>query len=176
MEVGPLGSTGVTRLHGYYGPVRIPADQRRGYVFPRRIRSRTRPAGPPRFRRHPSSPAVRRDPGEPNRCSCRRLPCSCWLPHVREAGHSQVVSNEASTVHCSLWLTTTLAEAPHPPSLERTLGSLHVSSTFHMVSSLHLTGWRRLRLARRTRTFLAPGGVCFECAFPVSGREPIHRS
>ncbi len=29
----------------------------------------------------------------------RHLPLPCWLRHVREIGHSHVVSNEASSVH-----------------------------------------------------------------------------
>jgi len=145
MEVGPLRSTGVTRLRHYYGPLRIPTDRRRGYGFPRHSGSRTRPAGPPRFRHLPSSPATRQDPGEPNRCTCRCLPCSCWLRHVREVGHSHYYKSRGFIDSLVLRLTTSFPRASHPPSLTRTPGSLHASSTFHMVSSLHLTGRRQLR-------------------------------
>ena len=52
----------------------------------------------------------------------------------------QVVTNEASSIRCSLRLPTSLPGASHPPLLGRTPGSLHVLSTLYMVSSLHLTG------------------------------------
>lgn len=168
MEVGPLRSTGVTRFRRYYGPIRIPADQSDGYAFPPGLESRTRPAGPPRFRRLPSPPAVRLDPGELDRCTFRRLPCPCWLRPVLEVGRSQVVNNEASIGSLALRLTASLAEASHGPLQDRTLGSLRVSSEVHTVSSFHLTGrrqlpWRtgRLRWRRRcgVESWRAWGGV-----------------
>src|SRR6056297_2883668 len=34
ISVRPLGSSGITRLPSYYGPVRLPARPANGYVFP----------------------------------------------------------------------------------------------------------------------------------------------
>jgi len=163
MEVGPLRSVGITRLHGYYGPVRIPADHRGGYVFPPRIGSRTRPAGPPRSRRAsqvqkglPGSDAfIHHPPSDKTPGSwtgaCTDASLSMLASAYPRDWPPQVVSNEACIGLLALRLTASLAKAPHGPSRARTLGSLHVSSAVHMVNSLHLTG--RRQLAWRTEQF-----------------------
>ena len=71
---GSLGSTGVTRLPRYYGPLRLPTRSDGGYVFPPFVGcvvrpDHRRPIGPPRFSADLSAPAVPNHPGESGRCA-----------------------------------------------------------------------------------------------------------
>jgi hypothetical protein len=107
------------------------------------------------------------DPEELNRCACRRLPCSCWLHHHREAGHSQLVCNEACTSSLALWLATSLAGASHTTLLTCTPGSLRVLSTLYTISSFHLIGRRQLRWRTGAQTTGMDAGA-------TQGRKMFH--
>jgi len=85
-EVRDLPSTGVTRLHRYYDPVRLPSDPPPyATLKPRPSIERVSPVA--RF----TLPACRAHyPGGSNGCTCRLLPRPCGLP--RFAGGSASAS------------------------------------------------------------------------------------
>jgi hypothetical protein len=85
-EVRDLPSPGITRLHRYYVPVRLPPDPSPSATLkPRPPIERVSPVA--RF----TLPACRAQyPGGSNRCTCRLLPRPCGLP--RFAGGSASAS------------------------------------------------------------------------------------
>ena len=71
---GPLGSTGVTPLPRYYGPIRLPARPVGGYVFPLAVEGHTFTGpGLPGSWADLSARAVPYHPGRPDGCSCSLL-------------------------------------------------------------------------------------------------------
>jgi len=68
-EVGSLGSTGITPLLGYYGPLRLPTQPPDGYVFPTGVDDITATTpGLPGSSIGLSPRAVPSHPGSPNGC------------------------------------------------------------------------------------------------------------
>jgi len=107
-SAGLLRSTGVTRLHRYYEPLRLPTEPTDGYLFPRAVacslaRRVGRLAGSLRFLLSLSAPAVRSHPGGFDRCVCSLLR-GRWRLHLSwRAGHPQLF-NEAESGSLSLRL------------------------------------------------------------------------
>ena len=94
-----LRSTGITPLHRYYGPLRLP----RGTLLPVIVSRpelaaalrRSRPDGSLMFPTGPSARAAPFHPGEPRRCTRKPLPGEFWLRHIWLLGRSRVSCNEA---------------------------------------------------------------------------------
>jgi len=72
----PLGSTGITPLPRYYGPLRLPTWPSTGYLFPTNVEARTiSTPGLPGSSVRLSERALPLHPGMPCSCSCSLLHC-----------------------------------------------------------------------------------------------------
>ena len=103
-----VGWSRITTSRRYYGPLRFPIGAPSGYGFPLSVeRSLLRsdvahPTGPLRFLTVLSMPAVPNHPARSRRCKRSLLHVTCWLHHLRKAGHLGLCVTRPNRVHA--WL------------------------------------------------------------------------
>ena len=154
LSAGLLGSTGITRLHGYYEPLRLPPEPRPGYLFPSRVGRRpTRRRPPVRASQVPDCSVDIRRPLSPRGVRPLHMfvasrPISDFTPSGRMVTPKRF--HEAETGSLALRLTPLPSEAPSAGLLRHPLGQLHGERTISMISTFQLTRTIRLRLTHRT--------------------------
>ena len=160
----PLGSTGVTLLPCYYGPVRLPLQATPQVMSSlRSVGALPSLAGPPRFldrsvhaRWSPFTPES--PPGAPARC----FPVGIRLHHLWQTGHSHKC-NEAELGSLALRLACSPHEASPAGLLRPALAWLPAERAILRVNSFQLTRSARLNLAlqspQRKRSSLHHNGV-----------------
>ena len=147
---GPLRSTGITPLHRYYAPRRLPTRAAETVMLSRPALGHVvHPDGSPRFLLDRSTHAVPYHPGEPTRCTCLLLPWRWQASPLSEGWPLSSTCFEAETGSRYYGLRLRPNEASHPGLLRRTLMGLHVEQAIYMTDSFQSARPRKLRLAHQ---------------------------
>ena len=136
LELRPLPSAGVTRLHRYYGPLRHPARPDLTLAGCRLARV-TPPAGLPVLRPSPSSTrAAATTPAEPVGARVARFPTAGSLPRISGGSASASLRFEA----CSAFTRVAARVVAEPPEAALVVGVLQPMS-LPPSSAPTATGW-----------------------------------
>ena len=147
---GPLRSTGITPLHRYYAPRRLPTRAAETVMLSRPALDHVvHPVGSLRFLLDRSTHAVPYHPGEPTRCTCLLLPWQWQASPLSEGWPLSSTCFEAETGSLYYGLRLRPNKASHPGLLRRTLIGLHVEQAIYMTDSFQSARPRKLRLTHR---------------------------
>ena len=147
---GPLRSTGITPLHRYYAPRRLPTRAAETVMLSRPALDHVvHPVGSLRFLLDRSTHAVPYHPGEPTRCTCLLLPWRWQASPLSEGWPLSSTCFEAETGSLYYGLRLRPNKASHPGLLRRTLIGLHVEQAIYMTDSFQSARPRKLCLTHR---------------------------
>jgi len=142
LSAGLLGFTGITRLRGYYEPLRLPHGPWPGYLFPTHVGQwPTRHRPPVRVSQVPDCSVGIRRPLSPRRVR----PLHVFVAARSISGFTlfgglatPTLCHEAETGSLALRLTPSPSEASSAGLLRRPLGQLHGERTISMASTFQL--------------------------------------
>src|SRR5689334_8498831 len=167
LSVKPLGSTGVTPLLRYYGPLRLPTRPLRRLCLPGGRWSLSLPPG--RVSQAPRlicpralSPTTPEGPMTASACC---FVTGGWLHLSRQTGHLRIPI-EAESGSLTLRLTCSPPDSP-VPLLKPTLVRLHAEQAIYMVNSFQFTRSARLTLVTDRQGALLPRAA-------LARRKSIH--
>ena len=149
---GPLGSTDITPLPRYYGPIRLPARPAGGYVFPPAVEDHlfTGP-GLPGSSTDLSARAVPSHPGRPDGC-IRSLLGRRWQASTSSAGWPPPLCvTRPNRVHLRYGSRVRSAGLRRDGSLRSPPASLPVERAIDRVTTFQVARSARLGLALRRR-------------------------
>ena len=162
--VRPLGSTGITPLLSYYGPVRLPTRATKGLFLSQRCCGwgHTLP-GLPGSSTNLSARAVPYHPGEPDSCIRPLLHCRHWASPILDGwplSQSITRSKRVRLRYGSRFRLTRLRQIRLPcPTLDRLL----VKRTIYKVNSFQFTRLTRLCLAHQDLQDILSCPSCKSC-------------